>query len=62
MANSKLIFSVETSSNVCGVAAIDGNEILSSVEKSIPRKHAEILPISKNLWTIDLRFESIEGI
>ena len=44
MANSKLIFSVETSSNVCGVAAIDGNEILSSVEKTIPRKHAEILP------------------
>lgn len=44
MANSKLIFSVETSSNICGVAAIDGNEILSSVEKSIPRRHGELLP------------------
>ena len=41
---SKLILSIESSSTICGVAVIEKGDILSLVEKSAYRKHAEILP------------------
>ena len=41
---SKFILSIETSSNICGMAITDGQEIIAYEEKQNFRKHIEVLP------------------
>jgi len=40
----KYIIAIETSSSICGVSILYGQEILSIEEKDVSRKHAELLP------------------
>lgn len=42
------ILAIETSSDICGVALIDGGNCKAIVEESVPRQHAEVLPALYN--------------
>lgn len=42
------ILAVETSSDICGIALIDDDNCKALVEESVPRQHAEVLPVLYN--------------
>ena len=60
----KVLLAFETSSNICSIAIVKGNKILSSINEFAPRKHSEILPelTKKVLKDNGLTFGSIDGI
>lgn len=39
------IIAIETATDICGIALIQGGECLEKVEEQIPKKHAEQLPV-----------------
>jgi len=50
---SKIILALETSSKICGVSIIEGENVLSSVDELAPREHNERLPELINRALID---------
>lgn len=61
---SKVILSIETSSNICSSAVIQGDNVLSCVEELCPREHNERLPnfIKITLQDSNKRIEDLDAL
>ena len=61
---SKTLLALETSSTICGVSIVHGDDILSLAEEPVHRKHAEILPkfIESALQQGQKSFEELDAI
>ena len=64
MVTSKTLLALETSSTVCGVTIVHGEDILSLAEEPVHRKHAEILPkfIELAFQQSEKSFEELDAI
>ena len=58
------ILAIETSSDICGVALIIDGNCTAIIEESVPRQHAEVLPVLYNKLLDKGQFDlnKIEGI
>jgi tRNA threonylcarbamoyl adenosine modification protein YeaZ len=58
------ILAIETASDVCGIAYIKNGKCEELIEKSIPRKHAEQLPLfyQKLIKKTGLKLSELDGI
>ena len=61
---SKVILSIETSSNICSSAIIQDDSVLSCVEELCPREHNEKLPqfIKKSLRDANKKVEELDAL
>jgi len=61
---SKVILSIETSSNICSSAIIQDDSVLSCIEELCPREHNERLPqfIKKSLNDADKKVEELDAL
>ena len=58
------ILAIETASDICGIAYIKNGKCEGLIEKSIPRKHAEQLPLfyQKLIKKTGLKLSELDGI